>query len=225
MKNTIKKIALAFTSAVLLALPTAGSMTSNAEAKADARYTFREVYYAEPTAGITSVAINYSYSRMGVSSPHLTTLNRNPGLTTACSARQLFFNCQGSTIKNIKPIKGPFFSISAFANTPTSLKNVTSSATGYIDRTFVENSIVDFGPFLVGDINNDKTINNIDFNIMITGLYSYYITNADFKTSVRIEGVSYPIYKFDIDGNGVVNINDKTMLTNYLSGNLQKFAK
>ena len=225
MRNTLKKITASVTTALLFALPMASSMTSNAAANANARYTFREVYYVDPFANITELSVSFSCKKAGTSAPFANALLNNPGFNGTITQGNTLYYCNGYTKSNSPTIKGPALSISAYGNTATSMSVESSTARGYAGKTYVDGAVVKFNAFLVGDFNDDKRIDGKDLSIIDAGLSRYNLTNANFQLEKNINGTAYKVYKFDVDGNGVVNSADKTMLNNYISGKLQRFAK
>ncbi|WP_019679116.1 hypothetical protein [Ruminococcus flavefaciens] len=231
MKNTLKKITAAFASAVLCAVPMVSSVTANAAANADARFTFRETYYVDGTAGVKRIEHFFANRKYRTSSPFKTVIAKNADYSGGNSAGDTYYNC-GGTLKKTSSLSGPVLSVSAYCNTATDfVPGEYNYCTGYKNYKPQNNeqpsynSITTFGPFLVGDLNGNSIIDGADYSLLYTGINYCGARNADFKTNISVNGELIPAYKFDINDDGVITDADYEMHLQYISNNLQKFAK
>lgn len=228
MKNTFKKIAATLSAAVMCALPAVNALSANAAASANARYTMRKVYWVDSTAHVRQLGFGFTNTRGGCSPATITGIA--PGtLSVGGSAGDVYYNC-GGTLTSTSDICNAAVSFSVVCNNPSYYEegsNVYCRAYK-ADGTQSYNSVRTVSAFLVGDVNGDGAINSDDHVIVDAASHANLTSYTNTKrVAVTLGGATryYYAYKLDINDDGKVNSADATMLNDYVSGNLQRFAK
>lgn len=226
MRNTLKKISAAFAAAVLCAVPMASAMSANALANNNARYTFRQTYYVDGSAGVTKIVHSFAVKKTNTDIPTAEKISRYTNYTPYGSAGDEYYLC-GGTLTNSVPMSGVVLSASTYCNSPSDFHASTSNfARGYkANGQESYNSVRSFNTFLVGDLNGDNKITNEGDAKLINKALNKGAVGMDFKSYVYVDGISIPAYKLDIDGNGYINWNDHDMIYKYTSGQITRFAK
>lgn len=227
MKNTLRKITASLAAAVLCAVPMTSSLSANAEANANARNTFRRIWFIDDSANVVKFVFSFSCKKANTSAPSYTilkgTVTGNGG-----SAGTQYYNC-GANVERSAGLYGPVCFASAYCNSPSDFVEGSLVANAYKAGNVQSFNSVHSYKFLVGDINNDNVVNAKDYDYMcyainngFTGSYSY---TQSVTGTLGGSYFSYAKYKFDINGDGYVTSADRTMLANYNNGSLTRFAK
>ena len=233
MKNTIKKIAASISAAVLCALPVVNSLTANAYAGPDARYTFRKNYACSSNYHIKDVVFSWSINSNGTSAPQANAIASGTFINGNSGAQNRHIGAGTYSPKN-NNVVGGLFSQSFYSTTPNFTEYSNTIYTYNTSGNLVSGAVSAGPTFLVGDLNLDKAINEDDFQILYSGIRSK--TN-NFSTSYKFSyfgimnvvvgnvGHNYSPYAFDINDDGYLSQADVNMFLQYLSSSTYRFAK
>ena len=217
MKNTIKKIVATISAAAMCAIPMANALTADAAISPNARYTFRKVYYVANSANIKDVVFRWIINSNGTSAPQAHTLA--PGqLINGNTGGQNRHVGAGTYSPTNHYVTGAIFTQSFFSNTtsPTEYGNYIEVYNNNNQQLY--DKVKAYDKYLVGDINNDGIINGSDASLLDNALNNTNISSKKLTDPVKINGVTYRVYKFDIDNDGDVDSADLSMILQYNMG-------
>ena len=165
MKHTFKKFTAALAAAVMCALPAVNTLSANAYANDNARYTFRKTYIVTRSSDIDAISFSWNINSNGNSAPQVTTLVPGEFMNGGTGVINHHIGA-GSFFPTNPNVTGPVFTQSFISNTntPTVYGNSVSvfKTNGQIDNS----AIVVTDKFLVGDLDKDGDIDAADREIV-----------------------------------------------------------
>lgn len=237
MSKVLRKITASIAAAVLCSLPVANSLTANATANSNARFTYRKNFAVSisQTQAIDHISVSLACRSANTSAPVVYKLNHTGTLYQGGSGAPGVYNGGGSFYPTDPNMKGGMVSISVYCNSPSDYKELSYTSYAYDANNNLLGDIVGAGPtFLVGDLNLDKKVDDKDYQILHRGLLDQtnnFQNKVEFSyfgmVNVAIGGVGkyYSPYSFDINNDGYLSKADDDMFMRYLSGTLTRFAK
>ena len=224
MKNTIKKIVATISAAAMCAIPMANALTADAAISPNARYTFRKVYFVDQSADIKNVVFRWIINSNGTSAPQAYALAPGQLINGNTGGPNRHVGA-GTYSPDYHYTTGAIFSQSYHSNTtsPTEYGNYIEVYNSNNQQLY--NKVTALDSFLVGDIDGDKDIDEIDRKIITKAINDDHFSASSFTqnntTGVTIYHNNHnmyfnvSVYKLDINDDGVVNNNDYTLFRNY----------
>ncbi|HRU97015.1 MAG TPA: hypothetical protein P5092_06265 [Ruminococcus sp.] len=226
--NNIKKATAAIAAAALCAV-SALSTSLTANAATAYKYTYRHVYAARNTAPYAGIKINsisltykvknkYDLGTLSLSGP-----GRFFGTFSNAGGYEIFTGNWGpnATFSNQGEV---LFSLSTQAQAADFNYNsyvINMSFSGTVPKHYPSTAFLD--PFIVGDINGDKQVNDSDYWEMKTAVDAgkLYASGRSVKsdlTNVSWHGRTLGRYQYDINNDGQVNNSDLVLLGTHRNG-------
>ena len=240
MKHIIKKITASLAAAVMCAAPMASSLSANASVSSNARYTFRQVYWADSSANVKTFEFSFAVRKYHDSVPFYNLIGNQATVAGGGSAGDTYYSCGGTVTANTR-LSGPFLSVSAYSENPADYDDYFGTCRAYkangqqsynsihysnnCNSDTSHNPHLECSAFLVGDFSRDLIIDGYDYSILDYAVNQLGIGSYGFNSQVNIWGNDIKVYQMDINDDGVVNSADLSMLMSYISNQLTKFPK
>ncbi len=238
MSKVFRKITASIAAAVLCSLPVVNSLTANATANSNARFTYRKNFAISISQEnpVDHVSVSLACRSANTSAPTVSALTQDGVLYAGGSGAPGVYNCGGTFYLNDENYKGGIASISLYCNSPADYKELSYKNYAYdANNDLIEDGISAGPTFLVGDLNLDKKVDEKDYQILYRGIANqtneFSVDKVSFSyfgmMNVGIGGVGkyYSPYSFDINNDGFLSAADIEMFNDYLSGNITRFEK
>ena len=233
MKHIIKKITASLAAAVMCAAPMASSLSANASVSSNARYTFRQVYWADYSANVKRFEFSFAVRKYHDSVPFYNLIGNQATVAGGGSAGDTYYSCGGTVTANTR-LSGPFLSVSAYSENPADYADSFGTCRAYrangqqaynaVNYSVNRNYDYDWAAFLVGDFNNDLKVDGADYSYL-DAVVNSSMSNYGYSWSVYVLDRTLYMYQFDINDDGVINSDDLDMFRAYDESRLTKFPK
>lgn len=235
MKHIFKKIAATISAAAMCAAPMANALSANAAASANARYTFRQVYWADSTARVKNFEFSFAVRQYHDSVPFYNLIGDQATIAGGGSAGDSYYSCGGNVTANTY-LSGPFLSVSAYSEDPADYADSFGTCRAYRANGQPSYNGINYSgncnyerlscsAFLVGDLNGDLIIDGYDYSILEYAVNQLAVSSYSFNTLLNIWGNTVAMLQMDIDDDGDVDSDDVAMHLSYVSNQLVRFDK
>ncbi|HNZ98797.1 hypothetical protein [Ruminococcus sp.] len=235
MKHIFKKIAATISAAAMCAAPMANALSANAAASANARYTFRQVYWADGSANVKRFEFSFAVRKYHDSVPFYNLIGNQATIAGGGSAGDSYYSC-GGTVTAKTRLSGPFLSVSAYSENPADYADSFGTCRAYkangrqsYNSIYYSNNCnpdyLDCAAFLVGDLNGDLIIDGYDYSILEYAVNQFGISSYGYNSVLSIWGNTVKKYQMDIDNDGDVDTSDVALHLKYISNQITRFDK
>lgn len=223
MKHTLRKVFATISAAAMCAIPTITSLSANAVAPENARFTFRRDYFiAQANKNIDRIIISWGLNSNGTSAPAAVKMRSEDTLQIGGGGAVNYHNGGGNFYTHSSNRNRKYLAVTSHIYTnKTSLYDETGSAYAYTPSNVNVSSAVYMTPsFMVGDLNGDKNVDGNDYSVILAAYNKkgnvYSFTHTD-SVSFKLGNKNYNIktYLLDIDNDGKFTSADPALLYHY----------
>lgn len=223
MKHTLRKVFATISAAAMCAIPTISSLSANAVAPSNARYTFRRSYFiTQANKNIDRIIISWGLNSNGTSAPAAVKMRSEDNLVIGGSGAVNYHNGGGNFYLHSSNRNRKYLAVTSHIYTNrTSLYDETGSAYAYTtSNANVSSSVYTTPSFMVGDLNGDKTVDGNDYSVILEaynkkGYVSSFTKDDNVSFTLGNRSYNLKLYLLDINNDGAFSYADVSLLNYY----------
>lgn len=223
MKHTLRKVFATISAAAMCAIPTISSLSANAVAPENARFTFRRDYFVtQANLNLDRIIISWGLNSNGTSAPAAVKMRSEDTLQIGGGGAVNYHNGGGNFYTHANNRNRKYLAVTSHIYTnKTSLYDETGSAYAYTTTNAnVSSKIYTTPSFIVGDLNGDKNVDGNDYSVILEAYNKKGYTSSftkDDKVTFTLGNKTYnlKLYLLDINNDGRFTSADSSLLKYY----------